>query len=147
MALIIQFLDEFRIETDETTKTRYRRDFCVLILKLLQSPDLTLDELHTILISPQYNVHPQIITSFNDVLLDLATNGSGSLLDIIDSLNRIMTFNDNSIVPGIETSYFISKNSVVGMPDFAVITVNSICIQVALEIKVLVFLHSRKIDM
>ena len=107
------FSDGFNNEEDGVLKARYRRDFCVLILKLLQSPDLSLTELSNILVSANYKVHPNVRESFNDTLANLYANGTGTMLDIIDSLNRNMTFNE-SIGPGLDTYCIVSKSSVVG---------------------------------
>ncbi|XP_008190332.1 anaphase-promoting complex subunit 5 [Tribolium castaneum] len=105
--------DRFSCEDDGVLKARYRRDFCVLILKLLQSPDLSLEELRNILVSTKYEVHQSVIEAFDETLASLYTNGTGTMLDIIDSFNRIMTFNEN-IAAGIEPNCFVSKSSIVG---------------------------------
>lgn len=106
-------LDRFSCEDDGVLKAKYRRDFCVLILKLLQSPDLSLEELRNVLVSTKYEVHQSVIEAFDDTLANLYSNGTGTMLDIIDSFNRIMTFNEN-IAAGVEPNCFVSKSSIVG---------------------------------
>lgn len=97
---------------DEQLKAQYRRGFCLLILKLIQSPDLTLDELRSLLASKQYCIDQQFIESqFEKTLDELRTVGMDALLDIIDSFHRIIVNEINSPDP---PRTHVNKNSVTG---------------------------------
>ncbi|KAJ8948335.1 hypothetical protein NQ318_019320 [Aromia moschata] len=100
--------DEFKNMDDEVLRCRYRRDFCVLVLRLLQSPDLPLLELRKLLTSKKYTLPQTLIDSFDQTLLNLNESGIGHLLDIVDSLNKIMSFSDNTMN---ESKSFLTNNS------------------------------------
>lgn len=103
---------------DEVLCCKYRRDFCVLILRLLQSPDLPLWELRNLLTSKKYTLPETLINSFDQILADLNDSGIGQLSDIVDSLNKLMTFSENTINENksflTSGSCTIAKTSVVG---------------------------------
>ncbi|KAL3285340.1 hypothetical protein HHI36_019448 [Cryptolaemus montrouzieri] len=105
--------DYYKNEGDETLLCKYLRDFCVLLVKLMQSPDLELAELWNLLISPSYTVPESLKTSFKQDVREVKENGIGSLLDIIDSLNRVMAVNDTDPISS-SNKHIVSKTSVVG---------------------------------
>lgn len=97
---------------DEPLKAQYRRGFCLLILKLIQSPDLTLDELRSLLASKQYCIDQQFVeTQFEKNLDELRCVGMDALIDVIDSFHRIIVNEINSPDP---PRTHVNKNSVVG---------------------------------
>lgn len=114
---------------DEILKVKYRRGFCLLILKLIQSPDLTMEELRNLLTSNQYCVDQQFIESqFEKTLDELYTVGMDALLDVIDSFHRIIVNEINSPDP---PRTHVNKNSVTGKLWFIRLIKHSyFCIQV-----------------
>ncbi|VEN54817.1 unnamed protein product [Callosobruchus maculatus] len=108
--------DEYKDMDDEALRCKHRRDMCVLILRLLQSPDLSLSQLHDLLSSSKYVIPNNVIESFDKVLADLYKGGIGYLLDIVESLEKIMAISDTSLS---ESKSFIlgsafAKTSIVG---------------------------------
>lgn len=84
----------------------------MLSLKLIQSPDLTLDELRSLLASKQYCIDQQFIESqFEKTLEELRTVGMDALLDTIDSFHRIIV---NEITSPDPPRTHVNKNSVTG---------------------------------
>lgn len=104
------FVASFKNIENESLKCEYRRNFCVLILKLLQSPDLSLEELQYLLKSSKYNIPEEVITAFNDELASINDGGTDQILDTVDTFSRTMTY-DNTLDTNRS---FITKNSVLG---------------------------------
>lgn len=102
----------------EELKANCRRGFCLLVLKLIQSPDLTLDELRAVAVEQLWKSkdcrHCRFVENhFEKTLTDLNTIGMDYLLDVIDNFNRLITINEtNRLEP---TRKYVSKNSIVGM--------------------------------
>lgn len=106
------FAAAFKNMPDESLKAQYRRGFCLLILKLIQSSDLTLNELRSVLASKQYCIDYQFIEcQFEKTLVGLCFVGMDALLDIIDSFHRIIINEINTPEP---PRTHVNKNSVTG---------------------------------
>ncbi|KAG5897864.1 hypothetical protein JTB14_024896 [Gonioctena quinquepunctata] len=90
-------------------RCKHRRDFCVLMLRLLQSPDLPHLELRNLFTSKKYSIPQVLIETFNQDLANLNSQGVGNLLDIVDSLEKIMNRADDPT-----NSSVIAKSSIVG---------------------------------
>lgn len=103
---------------DEVLRCKYRRDFCVLILRLIQSPDLTLLDFRNLLTSKKYTLPKTVLDSFDQTLADMNDVGVGKLLDIVDSLDKILSHSDNTLNESksfsTNSSCAIAKSSVVG---------------------------------
>nr|CAI5862934.1 unnamed protein product [Callosobruchus analis] len=108
--------DEYKDMEDEALRCKHRRDMCVLILHLLQSPDLSLTQLHDLLSSSKYVIPNKVVESFDMVLADLHKGGIGYLLDVVESLEKIMAISDTSLSES--KSFMIgnafAKTSIVG---------------------------------
>lgn len=102
---------------DEVLRCKYRRDFCVLILRLIQSPDLSLLDFRNLLTSKKYTLPKTVLESFDETLKELNDLGVGRLLDIVDSL-KILSHPDNTLNESksftTSSNNPIAKNSVVG---------------------------------
>lgn len=102
---------------DEVLRCKYRRDFCVLILRLIQSPDLSLLDFRNLLTSKQYTLPNTMLESFDKTLKELNDHGVGQLLDVVDSL-KILSHPDNTLNESksftMNSNIPIAKNSVVG---------------------------------
>lgn len=103
---------------DEILKCKYRRDFCVLILCLIQTPDLSLLGFRNLLISKKYALPQTVIDSFDQTLTDIYKIGVGKLLDMVDSLDKVLSPIDNTLNESksltTNSSCAIAKTSVVG---------------------------------
>lgn len=96
---------------DQILMCKYRRDFCVLSLRLLQSPDLSLYELRGLLTSKKYVIPETLIESFDQALSTLNEEGIGNLLDNVDILVKIMNRSDDHLNT---SGSVIAKSSIVG---------------------------------
>ncbi|PSN35870.1 Anaphase-promoting complex subunit 5 [Blattella germanica] len=87
----------------------YKRDFCTLVLKLIQCPDLELHELQAILTSGNYNLLPLHLQNFNQQLMEIHQNGVGSILDLIQNLSRLIVEPTHMVAP------VVHKSSIIGL--------------------------------
>lgn len=78
------------------------------IILLLQCPDLELKDLKDLIKDRQYVVLSSHWNKFEEQLLELYTNGVGSLLDLISSLSRLMT-EPTVLMPIVNKSSIIGK--------------------------------------
>nr|XP_023020876.1 anaphase-promoting complex subunit 5 [Leptinotarsa decemlineata] len=101
--------EKFKGMEDEVLRCKYRRDFSVLMLRLLQSPDLPHHELRNLFTSKKYLIPQTLIESFNQSLSTLNKLGVGNLLDIVESLQKLMNHADDPTNNGV-----IAKSSIVG---------------------------------
>lgn len=90
-------------------ESKYTRDFCLLLIKLFQKPDLELSELWSLLINEFNDITSSMANSFRDELSLLTENGIESLVEYIDNLIKMMEADNNSF-----DYFFIAKSSVVG---------------------------------
>ncbi|XP_011251968.2 anaphase-promoting complex subunit 5 isoform X1 [Camponotus floridanus] len=99
-----------KVYCNETTKAIVeRRDFCLASLKLIQSADMELTALLDMLYEPEYALHR--FADQLEVELDiLYEKGVDGLLDLFDSLRRLMEPKDHSL-----SLSALHKNSVHGL--------------------------------
>lgn len=110
-------------DVDRLLSPKCRRDFCVLVLKLLQSPDLSLEELIKILGTDQYEIPSRVLEIFDESLTNVYENGSAILLDTVESLNGKMGISE--LLPSsVENTCFVSKGSVVGKLNYLITFAN-----------------------
>lgn len=102
---------------DDVLMCKYRRDFCVLILCLIQSPDLSLLEFRKLLTSPKFSLPETVLNSFDETLDEIREIGVGKLLDMVDSLDKVLSpsdsVNDSKTYP-TNNSFPVAKTSVIG---------------------------------
>lgn len=72
---------------------KYRRKFSMLLLKLIQYPDLPYKELHNLLTSSTYGIHPDHLSSFDSLMDILNTLGIEILFDLQKFIDKLMTDN------------------------------------------------------
>ncbi|XP_018335499.1 anaphase-promoting complex subunit 5 isoform X2 [Agrilus planipennis] len=95
----------------EKIRPRHVQDFCILILKLIQNPDLTLLELRNLLVSDKYTVHKHLLKEFDKVLDNVNSKGMRYFLDLIDEVRRLILRDMDTVR---KTSHLqINKSSVV----------------------------------
>ncbi|CAH1158814.1 unnamed protein product [Phyllotreta striolata] len=104
--------DKFKEMDDLVLMCKYRRDFGVLILNLIQSPDIPLRKLKSLLASEKYTIPKSLVESLDQTLTTLNEDGVGNLSDIVDSLVKIMNRSDDHL--NSTTISAIAKSSIVG---------------------------------
>lgn len=72
---------------------KYRRQFSMLVLKLIQYPDLPYKELYALLQSPTFGIHPAHLKAFENLMEILSTMGIEVLLDLQKFVERLMSEN------------------------------------------------------
>ncbi|KAK9500422.1 hypothetical protein O3M35_001692 [Rhynocoris fuscipes] len=90
----------------------FRRDFCMLVLKLIQSPDKDYEDFIKLLESNKYTLLPELISNFKNLVQKLLESDVGHLMDIlIDVFNIPVDSNLNND----RDSMLISKSSKIGI--------------------------------
>ncbi|KAK4872855.1 hypothetical protein RN001_014884 [Aquatica leii] len=115
LALAVLIHEFFKVRLNDASaelSKQHIRDFCILILKLIQSPDLMLEELLDILTCGKYLIHQEVIDSFNDTLRHLNEDGIDYLLLVMDNIGKLI-LHDTDIVMN-KTISQINKKSVIG---------------------------------
>lgn len=69
---------------------KYRRKFSLLLLKLIQYPDLPYTDLHNLLTSPQFGLPKEHLESFESLMELLNDNGVEILLDLQKFVDKMM---------------------------------------------------------
>ncbi|XP_037932861.1 anaphase-promoting complex subunit 5-like [Teleopsis dalmanni] len=64
-----------------------RRNFCMLLLKLIQYPDMTYNDLHNLLTSPRYKIDVVHLDCFEKSMAELFSNGIEVLFDFAELQN------------------------------------------------------------
>ncbi|KAI8115521.1 hypothetical protein FF38_05262 [Lucilia cuprina] len=64
-----------------------RRNFCMLLLKLIQYPDMTYNDLYQLLCSTKYKIDPLHLEGFEKVMSDLFSLGIETLFDFAEMEN------------------------------------------------------------
>lgn len=70
---------------------KYRRQFCMLLLKLIQYPDLPYKELHGLLTSSLYGIHPNHLKYFENLMELLCRAGIEILFDLQNFIDHLMS--------------------------------------------------------
>uniref|UniRef100_A0A0A9Y630 Anaphase-promoting complex subunit 5 n=4 Tax=Lygus hesperus TaxID=30085 RepID=A0A0A9Y630_LYGHE len=70
-------------------KPIYRRDFCMLMLKLIQSPDMDFTELVKLLESGKYQIQPELIENFKIKVEELLERDVGCSPDVLTNVERL----------------------------------------------------------
>lgn len=86
------------------------RCYCILLLKLIQSPDIALDDLLTLIINIDHIINNVLIEKVKQSIHNVVTIGVRYLLDTVDCIGRLPAFEETTIKSG--TIHI--RNSVVG---------------------------------
>ncbi|RZF48027.1 hypothetical protein LSTR_LSTR002093 [Laodelphax striatellus] len=97
-------LAEFSEEELSVIDPKHRRDFCMLILKLVQCPDLDYFELMEILNSGEYSLVPKHLQNFKQELKSLANRDVGTIMEAILSTTRLMAIEPSNTGPILHKS-------------------------------------------
>ncbi|KAG8222193.1 hypothetical protein J437_LFUL001285 [Ladona fulva] len=92
-----------------TFDPRSRIDFCMLMLKLIQCPDIDLEELLSLLKSGKYSIVPAHIENFEAELMDLYRKGVIGLMDIAQNIFHIFMEQPHHL------PVLINKSSIIGL--------------------------------
>lgn len=76
---------------DSACPPHYRRQFAMLLLKLIQYPDLSYRELHAMLTQPAYRLHPMHLESFEKMIDILISQGIQVLFDLQKFIETLIT--------------------------------------------------------
>ncbi|XP_063698464.1 anaphase-promoting complex subunit 5 [Culicoides brevitarsis] len=93
--LIQEFLEMKReaAEKKEEFPATYRKKFHLLLLKLIQHPDLPYRDFHCLLTSEQYGIHKAHLERFELIMQDISTseNGMEALFDLQTMIDKLMS--------------------------------------------------------
>uniref|UniRef100_A0A182R195 Anaphase-promoting complex subunit 5 n=1 Tax=Anopheles farauti TaxID=69004 RepID=A0A182R195_9DIPT len=82
-----------------------RKRFCMLLLNLIQYPDLAYKDLYGLLVSPVYGLHPVHLEEFNKLMNLLKTVGIDVLFDLYNEIDKLIMDNSASFQIGIVGLY------------------------------------------
>ncbi|XP_059470008.1 anaphase-promoting complex subunit 5 [Neocloeon triangulifer] len=98
----------FAMREQSVLNPKYRRTFCMLVLKLLQDPDLTLSQLHLLLLSKQNDIFREFLPEFHKNMLNVMSKGIEGLMSLVKRVSQLLT-EPNSVNP------IITKSSILGL--------------------------------
>ncbi|XP_075161806.1 anaphase promoting complex subunit 5 ida [Haematobia irritans] len=94
LILVEQYIKAKKAATDSGIMypTQYRRNFCMLLLKLIQYPDMTYNDLFQLLCSPKYKIDPLHLERFEKVMGELFSLGIETLFDFaeMDNIEKML---------------------------------------------------------
>ncbi|XP_058067032.1 anaphase-promoting complex subunit 5 [Anopheles bellator] len=73
-----------------------RKRFCLLLLKLIQCPDMPYKDLHGLLVSPVYGLHRVHLEEFLKLMKTLKSVGIDVLFDLYNEIDKLIIDNSNS---------------------------------------------------
>ncbi|XP_014241164.1 anaphase-promoting complex subunit 5 [Cimex lectularius] len=77
-----------RVLFPQEQKPIYRRDFCMLILMLIQAPDMDYQEFVRILESGKYCLEPDLVENFKRETHNLLQRDVGCIMDVLNSVEK-----------------------------------------------------------
>lgn len=93
--LIQEFLEMKKeaVEKKEEFPATYRKKFHLLLLKLIQHPDLPYRDFHRLLTSETYGIHKSHLERFELIMQDISTseNGMEALFDLESMIDKLMS--------------------------------------------------------
>ncbi|ALC44817.1 ida [Drosophila busckii] len=95
--LLKQYVKEKKsaMDTGITIRPHQRRMFCMLMLKLIQAPDMTYNELHIMLTTRPYKLDPLMLESFEKAMSEFCGSASiEALFDFADVHNIDILLNE-----------------------------------------------------
>lgn len=111
---VVAFIREYgllKIEAkrmvDCAVAPKYRKDFCMLALKLIQCPDMEFKELESLLTDGRYNLLSVHLQNFCVRLQNIYVNGISALVDCVTSTVDKLMIEQNETNPCIITRYSV----------------------------------------
>ncbi|KAL4704067.1 hypothetical protein ACJJTC_001989 [Scirpophaga incertulas] len=113
---VVAFIREYGLlkieekqKVDCVIAPKYRKDFCILALKLIQCPDMEFKELETLLTDGRYNLLSVHLQNFCVRLQNVYVNGISALMDCVTSTVDKLMIEQNETHPCV-----IARFSVLG---------------------------------
>lgn len=78
-------------DSDTAIAPRYRRQFAMLLLKLIQFPDLNYCELFAMLQHPHYELHPTHLATFQHLVENISAHGIQVLFELPRFIEKLIT--------------------------------------------------------
>ncbi|CAH4003314.1 anaphase-promoting complex subunit 5 isoform X1 [Pieris brassicae] len=100
---------EAREMSERTIAPKYRKDFCILALKLIQCPDMEFKELEALLTDGRYNLLSVHLQNFCVRLQNIYINGINALMDCVTSTLKMLMIEQSEVKPSI-----VNRCSVIG---------------------------------
>ncbi|KAL1130731.1 hypothetical protein AAG570_011972 [Ranatra chinensis] len=97
-----------RVLFQEEIKPAFRRDFCMLALHLIQSPDIEYEEFINTLEAGEYKLLPELIANFKQEVEGLLEKDVGSITDVLLNVERFISESTNF-------DPLINKSSMIGL--------------------------------
>ncbi|CAH0393703.1 unnamed protein product [Bemisia tabaci] len=94
--------------SDGSLSIHQRRDFCMLILRLIQCPDMSFEELVNEIQNGKFKPEPELVKSFIDQVSIILDEDVGHLIEVINSMGGLMLDHD-TVGP------LVNKSSPVGV--------------------------------
>lgn len=98
--IVVVFLTQeyLKVKNDEYEKhgaypAKYRKGFAMLVLKLIQHPDMSYRELHAFLRLPQFEIDPKCLRRFEELMEKIDTSGIDVLFDLQVFIGNLLTDN------------------------------------------------------
>lgn len=91
-------------------KAIHRRDFCIMVLRLIQGPDLSLIDFRDLLTDGTFVIESKFLRDFENSLKNLYNVGVGYLLDLVEYISRLTIE-----IPFNGVWCQINRNSILGL--------------------------------
>ncbi|CAH0404756.1 unnamed protein product [Chilo suppressalis] len=111
---VVAFIREYGLlkieekqKEDCVVAPKYRKDFCILSLKLIQCPDMEFKELEALLTDGRYNLLSVHLQNFCVRLQNIYVNGISALMDCVTSTVDKLMIEPNETNPCVITRYSV----------------------------------------
>lgn len=116
ITMIIHYLDDCRLvfindEKRNFYKSGIHRTFSMLVLHLIQCPDLTFEELNNLISCGKYQLSPRFIKSYHLQIIKVINNGVDGIIDMFKTIEG--TFVDSGL-PKVFPAKIANSSSPVG---------------------------------
>lgn len=80
-------------ENHDVYPAKYSKRFCMLLLRLIQFPDMSYKDLHNFLLNPDVGIDPNHLRSFEELMETISTVGLDVLFDLQMFIGKLLTDN------------------------------------------------------
>lgn len=80
-------------ENHDIYPAKYSKRFCMLLLKLIQFPDMSYKDLHSFLSNPSVGIDPNHLQYFEEMMESISTTGLDVLFDLQIFIGKLLTDN------------------------------------------------------
>ncbi|XP_049546446.1 anaphase-promoting complex subunit 5 [Anopheles darlingi] len=101
LVFLIQEYAQLKRKVEETQQpadfgAKHRKRFCLLLLKLIQRPDMPYKDLYALITSPVYGVHPAHLEEFLKLMKMLKSVGIDVLFDLYNEIDKLIIGSSNT---------------------------------------------------